>query len=67
MECLKLSPESAASLHGMSEAELRAFTGKGNSSGSDSEEDFENPHLCQLPFVRDVKFRQCSGRSYNLD
>ncbi|QKD49392.2 CHAT domain-containing protein [Fusarium oxysporum Fo47] len=41
MECLKLSPESAASLHGMSEAELRAFTGKGNSSGSDSEEDLK--------------------------
>ncbi|KAG6987153.1 hypothetical protein FocnCong_v002739 [Fusarium oxysporum f. sp. conglutinans] len=41
MECLKLSPESAASLHGMSEAELRAVTGKGNSSDSDSEEDLK--------------------------
>ncbi|KAG7417610.1 putative 30S ribosomal protein S17-like protein [Fusarium oxysporum f. sp. rapae] len=41
MECLKLSPESVASLHGMSEAELRAFTGMGNSSESDSEEDLK--------------------------
>ncbi|KAI7767199.1 hypothetical protein LZL87_009601 [Fusarium oxysporum] len=41
MECLKLSPESVASLHGMSEAELRAFTGMVNSSESDSEEDLK--------------------------
>ncbi|KAF5571365.1 30S ribosomal S17P protein [Fusarium phyllophilum] len=38
MEGLKLSPESVASLHAMNEAELRAFIGKGNSSGTDGEE-----------------------------
>ncbi|KAF4953337.1 hypothetical protein FGADI_6103 [Fusarium gaditjirri] len=41
MECLKLSPESVASLHAMNEAELRVFTGRENSSGSDSEENLK--------------------------
>ncbi|KAG5768079.1 hypothetical protein H9Q72_004247 [Fusarium xylarioides] len=38
MERLKLSPELVALLHSMNEAELRAFTGKGKSSDTDSDE-----------------------------
>jgi hypothetical protein len=37
MECLKLSPESIASLRRMSEADLRAFTEKANSSDSEGD------------------------------
>ncbi|KAF5712791.1 30S ribosomal S17P protein [Fusarium mundagurra] len=51
MECLKLSPESVASLDAMNEAELRAFIGQGNSSDTGHEESLKiRVYACCLLF-----------------